>query len=107
VSRRSVGIELGTIWKEAVVTYSRYYLGICLEELSKTTRLPVYVAYVPAELESESSRYASSFGGNCNGLGNPWDRSLYPSLADLLGTVYTVGSRTRGGGGEAHASLAV
>jgi hypothetical protein len=29
--------ELESIWKEAVVTYSRYYTGLCLDELRKPT----------------------------------------------------------------------
>jgi hypothetical protein len=30
--------ELERIWKEAVVAYSKYYPGICLQGLGKTTR---------------------------------------------------------------------
>jgi hypothetical protein len=29
--------ELESIWKEAVVTYSRYYTGLCLDGLRKPT----------------------------------------------------------------------
>jgi hypothetical protein len=31
--------ELERIWKEAVVFYWRYYPGICLEGLGKTTKI--------------------------------------------------------------------
>jgi hypothetical protein len=29
--------ELERIWKEVVLSYSSYYLGICMEELGETT----------------------------------------------------------------------
>jgi hypothetical protein len=34
-------IELERMWKEVVAAQSRYYLGIPLEGLRKTTKLPV------------------------------------------------------------------
>jgi hypothetical protein len=34
-------IEMEIIWKEAFMVQPRYYLGICLEGLRKTTGYPV------------------------------------------------------------------
>jgi hypothetical protein len=31
-------VDLETIWKEVILAWVRYYSGICLEELSKTTK---------------------------------------------------------------------
>jgi hypothetical protein len=62
---------LERIWKEVVVTYSRYYPSICLEGLREITRnAPVRTAYVPAENctkhlpnpSLDSYRYANSLG---------------------------------------------
>jgi hypothetical protein len=38
------------MWKEAVVAYSRYYPGICLEGLEKTTNNLSQVAGLWAEI---------------------------------------------------------
>jgi hypothetical protein len=38
--------ELKRIWKEVIMDYSRYYPGICLEGLRKTTKTSVRPAGV-------------------------------------------------------------
>jgi hypothetical protein len=45
--------ELEKIWKEAVVVLSRYYPGICLEELRNATKAPVRIAGVLAKIWTE------------------------------------------------------
>jgi hypothetical protein len=46
-----VNEELKTIWKEAIVVYSKYHAGICLEELRKTTKYVSQDRQCPQRLE--------------------------------------------------------
>jgi hypothetical protein len=48
--------ELERIWKEAVVVYLRYYLGVCLEGLRKPRKSTSRIVGVPAEIRTELSR---------------------------------------------------
>jgi hypothetical protein len=45
--------EMWRIWKEAVVTSSGHYPGICLEGLRKTTKTSIRTAGVLAEIRIE------------------------------------------------------
>jgi hypothetical protein len=40
MTERLMNDKLKKIWKEAVWAYSRYYPGICLEGMGKTTKKP-------------------------------------------------------------------
>jgi hypothetical protein len=48
--------ELGGIWKEATVAYSRHYTKTSLEELSKTTKASVRIADAHSKLGPNTSR---------------------------------------------------
>jgi hypothetical protein len=48
--RMIVNNELERMWKEAVVAQLRYYPGICLEGLRKTTKTSVRIAGLRAEI---------------------------------------------------------
>jgi hypothetical protein len=53
------------IWEEVMVAYSRYYPGICLEGLRKTTKTSVRIAGVPSEVQTKSlsiKAYRVTFG---------------------------------------------
>jgi hypothetical protein len=51
-----VNEKLKTIWKEAVVAYSKYHAGICLEELRKTTKYVSQDSQCPQRLEPGTYR---------------------------------------------------
>jgi hypothetical protein len=44
--------ELERTWKGVVMAYSRYYPGICLVRMSKTTKASGLIASVPAEIQT-------------------------------------------------------
>lgn len=45
--------HLERIWNEVLVTYSRYYQGICLEELRRTWIFSIWIAGIPAESQTK------------------------------------------------------
>ena len=45
--------QLEMIWKEPVLAKSRFYLGICLVEMRKTTKTLFRVAGVSAEVQTK------------------------------------------------------
>jgi hypothetical protein len=47
--------ELDRTWKGAVAAERRYYAGISLEGLTKTTEYTISVAGVPAEIRTKHS----------------------------------------------------
>jgi hypothetical protein len=48
-----MSVELGRIWKEAVVAYSWFYPNVSPEGLKKTTTISVGIAGVLSEIRTE------------------------------------------------------
>jgi hypothetical protein len=82
--------ELENIWKKAIVVYSRYCSGICLEVLRKAMKTPVRINHVSANIRTEylsniseeRSRYVSPFGFGqvISIVHTTWARSVYCAI---------------------------
>jgi hypothetical protein len=54
--------ELEKIWKEKIMAYSIWYLGICLGLLWKTTKISVRTGSIPAEVQTKHLPHTSLEG---------------------------------------------
>lgn len=52
--------ELGRIWKEAVVAYSKYYPDICLKELRQRSNSSERTSGVQTEIRIEVERHSTT-----------------------------------------------